>query len=123
MTLSTLDIKIQIKKYLIFTLFCLVFGIIYEMFSHNVYSPYMYLAFIIPLIGLLISFILYIFKIKIYKLSNKFFNYSLITLTVGSLVKGALDIYGTTNKLINIYLITSIVFLFLSLIVTVIKSN
>lgn len=123
MILSTSDIKKQIKGYTIFTIFCLTFGIIYELFSHKVYSVYMYLAFTIPLFALVLTIVLYKLHIKKYKLSNKFLNYSVITLTIGSLVKGALDIYGTTNKLIYIYLIFGIIFMFISIIFHVIYDN
>lgn len=120
MILSTLDIKKQIKRYILFTIFCLVFGIVYELFSHNVYSKYMYLAFLIPLIGLFISTLFLFVKIDYY--SNKFLNYGVITLTIGSLVKGALDIYGTTNKLVSLYLIFGLLFITISIIVKIIKS-
>ena len=33
------------------SVFCLVFSIVYESFSHNVYSPYMVFAVAFPLIG------------------------------------------------------------------------
>ncbi len=121
MILSILDIKKQIKNYTIFTIYVLSLGIIYELFSHKVYSPYMYLAFTIPLFALVITLIINKLKIQINNYSNKFFNYSIITLTVGSLVKGALDIYGTTNKLVYLYLIISIIFFFISLIIHIIN--
>ena len=37
--------------YLIVSLFCALFGAVYEMFSHEVYSYYMIYAFAFPLIG------------------------------------------------------------------------
>ena len=103
-----LDIKKDIKFYLIFTLSVLLFGQIYELFSHNVYSDYMIFAFIIPLI---LGIIYLVFNKLIIK---EIYNAGIITLVVGSIVKGILDIYGTTNDLIYIYLI-GIVLIILSL--------
>lgn len=37
--------------YVIATAFCLLFGTVYELYSHGVYSPYMYLLFLCPLCG------------------------------------------------------------------------
>ena len=122
MILSILDIKKQIIKYLIFTIFCLVLGIIYEHFSHNVFSIYMSFAFIIPFFGLLVNSFIYKFKIKTDIYSNKFFNYGIITFTVGSLLKGALDIYGTTNKLLYLYIVFGLFFIVISLITRIVKS-
>ena len=104
-----LDIKKDIKFYSIFTIFTLIFGIIYELFSHQVYSNYMIYAFIIPL---LLGIIYIIFK----ELINKdIYKLSVITFTIGSILKGILDIYGTTNNLIYVYLIVGIILLLLSL--------
>ena len=65
-------------------------------------------SFTIPLIlGLLPNI-----KIK----TNKLYNASVITLTIYSLIRGFLEIYGTTNNLINIYLYTSIILFIISII-------
>ena len=86
-----------------FSIFTLVFGIIYEMFSHGVISLFMILAFLIPLINLITNIIFINRKIKITKLSKNFFSMSIYTFTFFSVIKGVLDIYGTTNNLIIIY--------------------
>lgn len=93
-----LDTK-NIKFYTIFTTSILIFGIIYEIFSHQVYSNYMIYAFLIPL---LLGIIHIIFN-KL--LIDELYKMGVITLTVGSIIKGVLDIYGTTNNLVFIYLI------------------
>ena len=122
MILSTLDTK-NLKKlkysYFIGTLFILLFSIIYEMFSHNVYSAYMIFAFIFPLIG---SFIFLVFK-NISYLSSNLINISIITFTLYSIIHGVLDIYGTTNELINIYLYLGITFTILTIISLFIKKK
>ena len=92
-----LDIK-NIKYYSIFTISTFVFGMIYELFSHDVYSNYMIFAFLIPLI-------LGIFNIIFDKYIHEYlFKSGVITLTIGSIIKGVLDIYGTSNDLVYIYL-------------------
>ena len=127
---------------------CAVFGLIYEIFSHEVYSFYMIYAFLIPLVpGALLNLVIAWLAVRKekqlrieeaaarsaakavfegedevrYELSNGaeiqvsrrvFFpgrftrcawNSGLAVLAVGSIFKGILDIYGTTNKLIVIY--------------------
>ena len=117
--LSTLDIKKNIQLHIFITIFVLLFSIIYESFSHGVYSNYMIFAFLIPLLlGVVVFKILEITKTKINFLTINFYNATIITLVVGSLMKGFLDIYGTTNNLIYGYLIISGV-LFLLTIITI----
>lgn len=118
----TLDINYLKKQsfiYLFISIISLIIGIIYESFSHDVYSFYMQYAFLIPLIfGCILSLIIYI--IKPYKLPNRIsvnlYNASIATLTVYSFIRGVLEIYGTTNSLINIYIIVSILLLVFSII-------
>ena len=40
-----------VRVYLIISVLCAVFGAVYELFSHKVYSIYMIFAFMIPLLG------------------------------------------------------------------------
>lgn len=87
----------------------LLFGIIYEYFSHGVYSIFMMYAFLVPLITFLILYILNILNVEIKVISLNLIHMITFTLLLGSIFKGFLDIYGTTNNLIYIYLISSIV--------------
>lgn len=89
-----------------FSIFCIVFAAIYEIFSHQVYSAYMIGAFLYPLLGGSIPMAIF------YKMKGAFFPnilarygyYSgIATLTVGSIFQGVLEIYGTTNTLSAIY--------------------
>lgn len=116
MILYTLDTKINLKKqrkiYLCITLFVLLFSIIYEEFSHNVYTIFMYGAFLIPLIfGIVMSFVF--MKYQSIK-SNKIYNAAVYTLTIASILEGVVKIYGTTNSKIYIFLIASIILFILS---------
>ena len=96
--------------YIIITIATLIFGLIYEMFSHNVISYFMLCAFLIPLIfGAIVSIIMYVFKIKkVTRVQINLYNASVATLTVGSIIKGVLEIYGTTNWKVYIYLFIGI---------------
>ena len=126
MILYMLDIKKikkRIYKYLILSVFFLAFGLIYEMFSHGVYSNYMLYAFAIPLIfGFIVYLIIYKFNLNRYlsELGMSIYNTFILMLTLGSIMKGFLDIYGTTNKLIFIYFILSIVLIIISVVANVI---
>ena len=67
----------------------------------------MIFAFAIPLIlGAIVSIIMYGLKTqKVTRWQNNLYNASVATLTVWSIVNGILEIYGTTNWKVNIYLI------------------
>ncbi len=54
-----------VRAYLIISVLCAVYGMIYELFSHKVYSIYMIFAFVIPLLGGFVPFIImYALKVK-----------------------------------------------------------
>lgn len=92
--------------YLIVSILCGLFGAIYEVYSHEVYSFYMIYAFAFPLIGGTLPFsILSMTRAKRYPnmISRKLYHSGIATLTVGSLIRGVLDIYGTTNSLTEYY--------------------
>ncbi len=88
-----------------FTIFCIVFGAVYERFSHEVYSYYMIYAFVIPLIGSVLPMLAVGMKEskRLQPGTLKLWNLGIVTLTVGSLAKGALDIYGTSSPLLIVY--------------------
>lgn len=91
--------------YLFVSLFCILFGAVYERFSHGVYSCYMIYAFVFPFLGGAIPFLgLGFYKKGLPgKISRNLYHAGISTLTVGSFLQGALEIYGTTNRLITIY--------------------
>ena len=113
------DLKNENKFIIGFSVFVLIFGIIYEMFSHGVISYYMIFAFLIPLINFLINTNFISSNIKINKLSKNLFSMSICSFTFLSIIKGVLDIYGTTNNLIFIYLIVGLILLVTSIILFV----
>lgn len=98
----------QRKKYILLHYFAAgffaLFGVVYKHFSHGVFSPFMVFAFTLPLFaGAILQSILLIARVKIPLLALKLWNYAISLLTVGSIWKGVLDIYGTTNRLILFY--------------------
>ena len=109
--LYILDIK-DLKKENIFiigfSIFNLVFAIIYECFFHGVVSYFMILAFLIPLLNLILNCIFIYSKFKVTRLSKNLISMSIYTFTFFSIIKGVLDIFGTTNNLIFIYLIVGL---------------
>lgn len=106
--------------YLIISIFVALFGGIYEIFSHGVYSNFMIYAFAFPLVGgCLPFFILGMWKfINIGKpsiclkvpnaITRNLYHSGIATLTIGSIIRGVLDIYGTTSYLSNYYWIVGI---------------
>ena len=104
--------------YFCISMFCAVFGGIYEIFSHGVYSNYMMYAFLFPLIGgALYNLILYSLRLRLQRgLSLIFYNTGIAALTIGSIVRGILDIYGTDNILANVYWYAGVVFVFLGVV-------
>lgn len=115
MILSTLDknelreqrnrMRVIGMRYLMATLFCIVFAAVYEYFSHQVYSDYMIFAFAFPMIGGALPFLLVALRGRNFPddIAISLYNPGIASLTVGSIMHGVLDIYGTTNSLINVY--------------------
>lgn len=110
MTLSTSAISRNHAQrisgiYLLITLFCIVFSVIYELFSHEVYSWYMLGAFLYPLLGGFIPYFLIAVKRLRFpsSFSRNLLHCGIATLTCGSILQGILEIYGTTNRLIIVY--------------------
>ena len=89
------------------TIVTLVAGTVFEFFTHQVYSPFMYLIFIIP-------FVLGVVPNLIAKKTGKTFLESedaeatykmgVLTFIFGSFLKGVFDIYGTNSIYPTLYL-------------------
>ncbi len=98
--------------YLLFSCFCALFGAIYEIYSHEVYSFYMIYAFAFPLVGGALPFsAIGLFRIKKYpySASRNIYHSGIATLTVGSIIRGVLEIYGTTNRLVKYYWLSGMI--------------
>lgn len=105
------------------TLFLALFGAVYEMFSHEVYSYYMIYAFAIPLVLGVLPNLLLAMQNKFFcsKLSTSLWNFGVMTLTLGSTVKGVIDIYGTTNGKVILYLWGGLILLSLAIICLILE--
>ena len=118
--MSTSDIKKKIKQFLIITIITLLFSIIYEYFSFGVISKYMILAPLIPLILGILTYLL-LKNEKVGYIESSMYSNGVYTLLIGSILQGVLEIYGTTNKLMIIYLVVGIGLIFISLIIYIKK--
>ena len=109
---NTKDIRTALI-YLIISIFLAAAGAVYEHFSFGVYSYFMTYAFMVPLLAGALPHLTAALKTACGKACGSLYEkisgakdaqLALVaTLTAGSLLKGALDIYGTTNKLLVVY--------------------
>ncbi|MBQ7522750.1 MAG: hypothetical protein IJU14_07735 [Clostridia bacterium] len=128
MTLFTSDKNTKRKFsnllfYTVSSIFFAVFGFIYEQFSHEVYSDFMMFACFIPLIFGIVPFVIAFSSEKIHlprPMITQLYGSGIITLTIGSVMKGVLDIYGTTNGKIIVYPVAGGLMVVISLIMAVI---
>ena len=96
-------------RYLAAAILVAAAGGVYEYFSHGVMSNYMIFAFMVPLLAGAVPNLLASFagdKKRADSGSSAAAGLQLAaaaTLTAGSLVNGALEIYGTTNRLMIFY--------------------
>ena len=104
--------------YMLISLFCVIFGEVYEKFSHGVYSHKMIYAFSVPLIFGAILFMGMVLRAE--KLPGAYsmviWNAGVASLTTGLMFDGVLEIYGTTNRLIWVYYIAGGILLIAGLI-------
>lgn len=125
--MSTLDINIQLKlayKYLIVSIICALVGGIYELYGHEVYSYYMLYAFGFPLVlGAFPWLTIGLFKSDFLpdKLTRSFYHCGIATLTIGSIFRGVLDIFGTTNPLSRVYWVVGIALMVVAVFATCAK--
>ena len=95
-------------KYLVISIALAAAGAIYEHFSFGVYSYYMIYAFMIPLAGGALPFMIMHFRGEeessgIVTASEYLYHAAVATLTAGSIMHGALEICGRPNSLTMIY--------------------
>ena len=116
-------------KYILVTVFCAFFGAVYEHFSFGVYSNFMIYAFAFPLLlGVLPFGLLQAGRkraevlewIVSHPMMLKLWHTGAAVLTVGSLFKGILEIYGTVNALTPVYWFAGGVLLILALVIPLI---
>ena len=93
-----------IKAYLMATAASAIFGAVYELFSHQVYSRFMIYAFAFPLLLGAIPFFLLRKRGKPFPgKAAELVHAGVAALTVCSILQGVLEIYGTSNPLTIAY--------------------
>lgn len=102
--------KRWLRRGLVFTAvsaFCALFGGIYEVYSHGVYSYSMIYAFAIPLVMGAIPSLVMAMLSRPCKVSVSFdlYIFAIATATVESILKGVLEIYGTSSRLMVLFVI------------------
>ena len=103
--------------YVSFSMFLGLFGAIYEIFSHGVYSYFMLYAFAPTLcLGAFPMLLFGLIKNRLQFSTPILYIYhsGIATLSTAMVVKGVLDIFGTTNKLMIIYYVAAAVELMFS---------
>ena len=89
---------------LMVSIFFGLFGAVYELFSHQVYSYFMIYAFALPLVlGTLPWALALRYGKRVRAGVPALWDAAVLTLTVGSVLRGVLDIYGTTSRLLIAY--------------------
>ena len=92
------------KRYFIAALGCVVFSVIYEYFSHSVYSLYMICLFLYPLLlGAVPSLALMQRGAVPTEAVRRVWRAGVWTLAFGSLMTGVFEIYGSPSPLTVIY--------------------
>ena len=92
-------------RWLLATAGTVFFAAVYECFSHQVYSRAMILAFLYPLLGGLLPATLLMMKAELQpgEWARSLWGAGIASLTLGSLFRGVLEIYGTTSHLGAVY--------------------
>jgi len=101
--------------FLAVSLFCVIFSFIYARYSHGVHSDYMTYMFAYPLIGGTIVYLL-IGLLSKARIPGRFvinvYNSGIATLTMGSLLRGILDIAGTSSRYQSVFMIVGALMVF-----------
>jgi hypothetical protein len=112
-----LDTKKSLKKYILATIFCLAFSVLYNKFGNRIESIYILYMFVIPIIGGLLSLI------------SKNFTYrnllacSTLTFILTAFIKGVSEMFGVSTIYLTVLLILSIVLFVISLFFITQNSN
>ena len=100
--------------YLAVSGFCGLFSLVYEYFSHGVYSPWMVFLFAWPLLGGAVPYAVLAWRgnrrvSPITSWARLAHHCAVASLTVGACISGVLDIYGTTSVWTPVYWAAGIV--------------
>lgn len=111
-----------LNSYLIAFGFCSLFAIIYESFAKGIISFWMLCMPLVPFfLGAVPALIFERKQAPISDLALQLWNCGVITLTVGCLLNGIFDIFGTYFDMFNIFAISGGVLLVLGVAVHIVK--
>lgn len=125
MTLSTSDIEKRKKNcirtaaiFSVSALVCAAFCFVYEYNSHGVHSYYIEYASVGPVLASVAWLVLGTTKKNVYisRLFEFLLNAACITLALGGIVKGIIELYGTNNSKLWLYYVACVVLASLSVI-------
>ncbi len=104
-------LKKEALRGLCFAVFLVAFNLVYGIFAHGVRSIYMQTAFVIPLVGGSLVSLLLFFLPYPNAIVKAVWPMGLATLSVGFLLHGVFDIYGTEEELVNVFFYAGVILL------------
>ncbi|CDM69915.1 putative membrane protein [Clostridium bornimense] len=113
--------------FVISTIFAFIFNKVYGIFGHGVTSPYMTYMFLYPLVGgvlfygIIMLFIPSIVNKKKYRFFYNIYNSGIAILTVGSLLRGVMEIAGTSSFYLMVYTLIGWLCIIISISVLIIE--
>ena len=109
---SDISLKRNLLSNIAGTMFLALFGAVYELFSHEVYSYFMIYAFAVPLMLGVMPYALLLISRKVPgRAALNLWNSGIAALSVGCVFRGVLEIYGTTNSFSVIYPVSGLLLL------------
>ena len=89
-----MNTKTTVRSYVFTTLLCIAFNYIYSLFGHGVSSPFMSYAFVFSLVLGAVGFAVFGRLNLNNRIAFNLYNAGIATLTVGSTLRGIIDIAG-----------------------------
>ena len=105
-----MNTKTTVKIYVFTTLFCIAFNYVYSLFSHGVSSPFMSYAFVFSLVLGVVGFTVFGRLNLDDRTAFNLYNAGIATLTVGSILRGTIDIAGADTTYPVYYFFVGTVF-------------
>jgi hypothetical protein len=105
--------------------FCILFNYVYSLYAHGVSSDFMTYMFLFPLLGGSLVFMgFYLLKKRVKapsRLSFNLYNSGIAWLTVGSCIKGVMEIAGYESDYVTAFFVIGFFFLFFGLLACIIQ--
>jgi hypothetical protein len=89
-----MNTKRIVRIYVFTTLLCIAFNYVYSLFGHGVSSPFMSHAFVFSLVLGAVGFAVFGRLNLSNRVASSLYNAGIATLTVGSILRGIIDIAG-----------------------------